>query len=70
METLYFPTNNDLFKVNKRNTNMFIKVIKKTSCFSVSVVEQAFTGGVISLKQIVLYLSWTSDSFQVVSGKC
>ena len=43
--------------------NIFIKVIKTTSCSSVSVVEQVITDRVICLKQIVLYLSWTSDDW-------
>ena len=65
MATLYFPTDNYLFKVNSRNTRtwseIYLKLSTKTPCSSVSVVEQVIIGGVICFKQIVLYLWWTSE---------
>ena len=52
MATLYFPTNNYMFKINKRNTRTWCEICLeltiKTSCSSASVVEQAIVGGVIS----------------------
>ena len=65
MGTLYFPTNNYMFKVNNRNTRAWceicLKLTIKTSCSSVSAVEQVIIGGVISFKQIVLYVWWATD---------
>ena len=37
------------------------KLTKKTLCSNVSVVEQVIIGGIISFKQIALYVWWTSD---------
>ena len=65
MATLYFLTNNYLFKVNNRNTRTWcktcLKIIIKTPCSGVSVVDQVIISGVISFKQIELYVWWRSD---------
>ena len=60
MATLYFAKNNCMFKVNNRNTRtcceICLKLTINTSYSSVSVVEQVVIGGIISFKQIVLYV--------------
>ena len=60
MATLYVPTNIYLFKVNNRYTRtqceICLKLTIKTPCSIVSVAEQVIIGGVISFKQIVLYV--------------
>ena len=65
MATLYFPTKNYMFKVNNRNTRTWceicLKLTIKILCSSVSVVKQVIIGGVISFKQVVLYVWWTTD---------
>ena len=65
MATLYFLTNNYLLKVNNRNIRPWcetcLKLTIKTPCSSVSVVEQVIIGGVISFKQIELYVWWRSE---------
>ena len=65
MATLYFLTNNYLFKVNNRNTRTWcetcLKLAIKTPCSSVSVVQQVIIGGVISFKQIEFYVWWRSE---------
>ena len=51
---------NYLFKVNNRKTRtrceIQLKLTIKTPCSSMSVVEQVIIDGVVSFKQIVLYL--------------
>ena len=65
MATLYFLTNNYLFKVNNRNTRTWckrcLKITIKAPCSSVSVVDQVIISWVISFKQIELYVWWGSD---------
>ena len=65
MANLYFLTNNNPFKVSNRNIKTWCEIILKltikTPCSSVSVVEQVIIGGVISFKQIALYVWWRSD---------
>ena len=72
MATLYFLTNNYLFKINNRNTRTWcetcLKLTIKTPCSSVSVVEQVSIGGVISFKQIELYVWWRSDYWSTLKS--
>ena len=56
--TLYFLTNNYMFKISSRNTRILceicLKLTIKKPCSSVSVAGQVIIGGVISFKQIEL----------------
>ena len=65
MATLYFVTNNNLFKVNNRNTRTWceicLKLTIKTPYASVSLAEKIFIGGVTSSKKIALYVWRRSD---------
>ena len=73
MATLYFLTNNYLFKVNNRNTRTWcetcLKLTIKTPCSSVSVVEKVSIGSVISFKQIELYVWWRSDYWSTLKSR-
>ena len=72
MATLYFLTNNYLFKVKNRNTRTWcetcLKLTIKTPCSSVSIVEQVSIGGVISFKKIELYVWWRSDYWSTLKS--